>query len=34
VTVLLPWQGGLVLLGWGLLFAGAGWFFSVRRDVD
>ena len=27
------WQGGLVLLGWGLFFAVAGWVFTVRRDV-
>jgi hypothetical protein len=27
------WQGGLVLAGYGLAFALAGTFFSVRRDV-
>jgi ABC-2 type transport system permease protein len=26
-------QGGLVLLGWGLLFAAGGWIFTIRRDV-
>lgn len=26
-------QGGLVLLGWGLLFAVGGWIFTIRRDV-
>jgi hypothetical protein len=26
-------EGGLVLLGWGLLFAAAGWIFTIRRDV-
>ena len=33
VTLLTSWQGGLLLLGWGLLFAAAGWLFTVRRDV-
>jgi ABC-type transport system involved in multi-copper enzyme maturation permease subunit len=32
--LLSPWQGGLVLVGWGLLFAAAGWLLSVRRDVQ
>jgi hypothetical protein len=33
-VVLLPrWQGGLLLLGWGLLFALLGWLLTVRRDV-
>ncbi len=33
-TVLLAgWQGGLVLLGWGLLFAVAGWILTLRRDI-
>ncbi len=33
-TTLLPnWQGGLVLLGWGLLFAFLGWMLTVRRDI-
>jgi ABC-2 type transport system permease protein len=26
-------HGGLVLLGWGLLFAVAGWMFTIRRDI-
>jgi ABC-2 type transport system permease protein len=26
-------QGGLVLLGWGLLFAAGGWIFTIRRDI-
>jgi ABC-2 type transport system permease protein len=26
-------QGGLVLLGWGLLFAAAGWALTIRRDI-
>jgi ABC-2 type transport system permease protein len=26
-------EGGLVLLGWGLFFAAAGWIFTIRRDV-
>jgi ABC-2 type transport system permease protein len=33
VILLNQWQGGLVLLGWGLLFALIGWLLSVRRDV-
>ena len=28
-----PWQGGLVLLGWGLLFTFLGWFLMARRDI-
>jgi ABC-2 type transport system permease protein len=28
-----PLQGGLVLLGWGLVFAVAGWIFTIRRDI-
>lgn len=28
-----PWQGGLVLSGYGIAFALAGTFWSVRRDV-
>ena len=32
-ALLQPWQGGLVLLGWGLLFAAAGWLFTLRRDI-
>lgn len=27
------WQGALVLVAWGLLFALAGWLLTVRRDV-
>jgi ABC-2 type transport system permease protein len=34
LQVLTPWQGALTLLGWGLLFAAAGWLLSVRRDVQ
>lgn len=30
---LAPWQGGLVLAGYGLVFAVAGTFLAVRRDV-
>jgi ABC-2 type transport system permease protein len=33
VTLLTNWQGALVLLGWGVLFALVGWAFTVRRDV-
>lgn len=32
-TLLVPWAGGLVLLGWGLLFALVGWLEAVNRDV-
>lgn len=33
-VLLLPnWEGGLVLLGWGLFFAIAGWVLTTRRDV-
>jgi ABC-2 type transport system permease protein len=28
-----PVQGSLVLLGWGLLFAGCGWALTIRRDI-
>ncbi len=31
--LLANWQGGLLLLGWGLLFAAAGLIITVRRDV-
>jgi len=31
--LLQPWQGGLLLLGYGLLAALAGTLFAVRRDV-
>jgi hypothetical protein len=33
VTLLPNWEGGLVLLGWGLLFALLGWTLTVRRDI-
>lgn len=33
ISLLSNWQGGLVLLAWGLLFAALGWMFTVRRDV-
>ena len=33
VSLLAPWQGGLVLLGWGVIFALLGWIFTVFRDV-
>ena len=33
IDLLEPWQGGLVLLGWGLLAAVLGTFLAVRRDV-
>lgn len=26
-------QGGLILLGWGLLFAVCGWVLTIRRDI-
>jgi ABC-2 type transport system permease protein len=33
-SLLLPnWQGGLLLLGWGLLFSTLGWVLTVRRDI-
>jgi len=33
-ALLLPnWQGGLLLLGWGLLFAAVGWVVTIRRDI-
>jgi hypothetical protein len=31
--LLSAWQGGLLLLGWGLFFAGLGWLLTVRRDI-
>ena len=34
ITLLQPWQGGLLLFGWGLLLALAGYLLSVRRDVQ
>jgi ABC-2 type transport system permease protein len=33
-NLLEPWQGGLVLVGYGLAFAIAGTFLAVRRDVS
>jgi ABC-2 type transport system permease protein len=33
LDVLAPWQGGLLLLGYGLLAAVLGTFLAVRRDV-
>jgi hypothetical protein len=33
LTLLPNWEGGLVLLGWGLLFAFLGWILTVRRDI-
>jgi hypothetical protein len=32
-SLLVPWAGGVVLLGWGLLFAASGWIFTIRRDI-
>ena len=32
-TLLEPWQGGLLLLGYGLLAAVLGTFLAVRRDI-
>lgn len=34
LDVLDPWQGALLLVGWGLFFAVLGWVLTVRRDVD
>jgi ABC-2 type transport system permease protein len=34
VTLLEPWQGGLLLVGYGLVFAIAGTWLAVRRDVS
>jgi ABC-2 type transport system permease protein len=28
-----PLLGGLLLLGWGLLFAAFGWLLTIRRDI-
>ena len=33
ITRLVPWAGGLGLLGWGLVFALVGWLEAVHRDV-
>jgi len=33
VTLLDPWQGGLVLLAYGVAFAICGWILTIRRDV-
>ena len=32
-ALLTNWQGGLLLLGWGLLFAAIGWLLTMRRDI-
>jgi hypothetical protein len=32
--LLAPWQGGLLLLGYGLVAAVLGTFLAVRRDID
>jgi ABC-2 type transport system permease protein len=32
-SLLTPWLGALVLLGWGLLFAALGWILTIRRDI-
>jgi ABC-2 type transport system permease protein len=32
-TLLTPWEGGLLFLGWGLLFATFGGIELVRRDI-
>jgi ABC-2 type transport system permease protein len=32
-SLLNPWVGGVVLLGWGVLFAVAGWMLTIRRDI-
>lgn len=32
-VLLNQWQGGLVLLAWGLLFALVGWWLTVHRDI-
>jgi ABC-2 type transport system permease protein len=31
--ILEPWQGGLVLLGWGVLFTVVGYVITARRDI-
>jgi hypothetical protein len=33
VMLLDNWQGGLLLLGWGLFFAFLGWILTVSRDI-
>jgi len=33
VSLLDAWQGGLVLLGYGVAFAVAGWILTIRRDI-
>ncbi len=33
VPLLPPWQGGLALLGWGLLFALLGGILTIRQDI-
>jgi ABC-2 type transport system permease protein len=32
-SLLDPWAGAVVLLGWGLLFAVSGWILTIRRDI-
>jgi ABC-type transport system involved in multi-copper enzyme maturation permease subunit len=32
-SLLNPWLGALVLLGWGVLFAVLGWMLTIRRDI-
>lgn len=34
VDLLEPWQGGLLLLAYGLVFAVLGWLLTTRRDVS
>jgi ABC-type transport system involved in multi-copper enzyme maturation permease subunit len=33
ISLLVPWQGAIVLAAWGLVFAIAGWVTLTRRDV-
>jgi ABC-2 type transport system permease protein len=32
-SLLDPWLGAVVLLGWGVLFAASGWILTIRRDI-
>lgn len=34
LSLLEPWQGGLLLVAYGIVFATAGTWFAVRRDVS